>query len=278
MEEILKRTLITGANGMVGGYFDFGIKLDHAALDITDPVRVEKAFEKYSPKVVIHLAAATDVDRCEREPEYAYSVNAIGTWNVASAAKKIGAKVIYVSTVYVFDGKKKGPYVESDMPSAPNYYGRSKQFGEAITKGSLEDHLIVRAGWMIGGGPAKDKKFIAKIVQQLDKDEIKAVADMMGSVTYAKDLAAKIKELILKPSGAKIIHVFNDGFCSRYDIAAEIVKIMGSRARVVPVDSSYFNLDASRSHSDIMDSRFGGKMRPWREALKDYLTHEWTSR
>lgn len=274
---ILKNTLITGGGGMVGSYFDFGVKLGHAALDVTDPVQVEKVFKEQKPEVVIHLAAATDVDRCERDPQYAYLVNGVGTWNVATAAKKIGAKVVYVSTVYVFDGKKDGPYVESDVPSAPNYYGRSKHMGEVIIQGILNDYLIVRAGWMFGGGPQRDKKFIAKIVQQLGKDEIKAVTDMRGSLTYAKDLAAKIKELLGdKKNTAKIVHVFNEGFCSRCDVAKEIVKITKSPTKVTPVDSSYFNLDASRSHSDIMDSEFGGKMRPWQEALADYLTQEWT--
>src|SRR5258708_1772011 len=239
MEEILKKTLITGGNGMVGSYFDFGIKFDHATLDITDPIQVEKIFNEHKPKVVIHLAAATDVDRCEREPQYAYLVNGVGTWNVASAAKKIGAKVIYISTVYVFDGKKKGPYVEDDEPSAPNYYGRSKYFGEVIIQGLLNDYLIIRAGWMIGGGPDKDKKFIAKIIKQLGQSEIKAVTDMVGSITYGKDLAAKIKELILAPQTApKILHAFNEGFASRYDIAAEIGKTMGSKTTVTPVDSN----------------------------------------
>lgn len=272
----LKKTLITGGNGMVGSYFDFGTKLDRRALDVTDLDEVNKVFALHQPRVVVHLAAETDVDRCEHDPSYGYYVNSIGTWNVAMAAKKIGAKMIYVSTVYVFDGTKDGPYVETDEPSAPNYYGRSKHLGEVAVQGVLDDYLILRAGWMFGGGPAKDQKFVAKIIKQLGQPEIKAIQDNVGSLTYAKDLARKIKDLILAGTTGKVIHTFNEGLCSRYDVAVEIVKIAGRNTQVIPVDSSYFNLAASRSHSDKMASLNGGTLRPWREALADYLTTEWT--
>lgn len=278
--EILKQVLVTGGDGMVGSYFDFGTKLSRQELDVTDFKEVERIFEIHKPKVVIHLAAATDVDRCERDPQYAYLVNGTGTWNIAVAAKRIGAKVIYVSTVYVFDGRKNGPYAESDEPSPHNYYGVSKYIGEIIVESVLDDYLILRSGWMFGGGPTKDKKFVAKIMHQLGQGEIKAVDDITGSLTFAKDLVAKIKEyLLVSPKASdkkgKIIHVFNDGVCSRYDIAAEIAKISKSKTKVVPVRASYFELDASRSHSDKMISEHGGAMRPWKEALADYIHHEW---
>lgn len=272
----LKDVLITGASGTVGSYVDFGTKLDRRALDVTDLKEVERVFNAHKPKVIIHLAAETDVERCERDPEYAYLANGIGTWNVAMVAKKIGAKVVYVSTVYVFDGTKDGPYLETDEPSAPNYYGRSKHMGEVVVQGILRDYIIVRAGWMFGGGPAKDQKFVAKIIKQLGQPEIKAVNDNVGSLTYAKDLVAKIKELLSAGVSGKIVHASNEGFCSRYDVALEIVKGMKSNVNVAGVPSSYFNLDASLSHSDRMESVNGGTMRPWREAMADYLQTEWT--
>ena len=287
MIDLAKEVLVTGADGMVGSYCDFGIKFGHASLDVTNTQQVEEVFIKYRPKVVVHLAGATDVDRCEREPEYGYMVNGIGTWNVASAAKKIGARVVYVSTVYVFDGSKKGAYDENDRPSPPHYYGLSKYLGEVAVQSLLDDYVILRAGWMFGGGPVRDKKFIAKIVAQLDKSGIKAVNDTIGSLTFANDLVGKIKEIIAVPPlqksahtqlpGEKIIHVFNEGVCSRYDIAVEIVKVMKGSTRVTAVDSSYFNVDASRSRNDAMASLYGGMMRPWKAALADYLKTEWTT-
>jgi len=272
-----EKIIITGANGMVGSYVDFGVKLDRRALDVTDLKEVERVFAAQKPEIVIHLAAETDVERCEREPEYGYFVNSIGTWNVAITAKKFGAKMVYISTVYVFDGKKDGPYIETDEPFALNFYGRSKHLGEIAVREILKDHLIIRAGWMFGGGPTKDQKFVAKIIKQLGQPEIKAVNDNVGSLTFAKDLVAKIKELVAKNEWGNIVHAYNDGFCSRYDIALEIAKEAESHTKVLGVNSTYFNLDASLSHSDKMDSINGGAMRPWKEAIADYIKTEWTT-
>jgi dTDP-4-dehydrorhamnose reductase len=274
MEFDFSKTLITGATGMVGSYVDFGIKTDRRSMDVTDLKEVMAVTDRYKPNVIIHLAAETDVDRCERDPEHAYIANSIGAFNIAMAAKKIGAKVVYVSTVYVFDGSKKTPYLEDDKPSPNNYYGMSKYLGELAIKGTVNDYLIVRAGWMFGGGPSKDQKFVAKIIKQLDSGEIKAVNDNLGSLTYAKDLINKIRELVSSHK-IGIVHVSNSDFCSRYDIALEIKKATGSLAKISPVNSSYFNLDASRSKSDIMESSRGGEMRGWREALGDYIKTEW---
>ncbi len=270
----LSNVLITGVDGMVGSYVDFGIKTNHHSLDITNLSETMAVIGKYKPEVIIHLAAETDVDRCEREPERAYMVNSTGTLNVANAAKKIGAKVVYVSTVYVFDGSKHGAYLESDLPCPSNHYGRSKYFGELIIKGILDDYLIARAGWVFGGGPEKDRKFVAKIIKQLQQDEVKVVDDKLGSLTYAKDLVDKIKTMIVEGKSG-LVHVANAGFCSRYDVAIEIKKIMNSHSILTPVDSSYFNLDASRSDSDIMESLTGGIVRPWQEALSAYIATEW---
>lgn len=271
----LDKILVTGADGMVGSYVDFGIKTNHRSMDITDLKETISVMEKYKPEAILHLAAETDVDRCERDPEFAYMVNGVGTFNIATAAKRVGAKVIYISTVYVFDGSKNKPYIEDDEPSPTNHYGQSKYLGEIIVKGILKDYLIVRAGWMFGGGPQGDQKFVAKIIKQLNQPEIKAVNDKFGSLTYAKDLIAKIKGFISEDKTG-LVHVANSGFCSRYDIALEIKKATKSAAKITPVDSSYFNLDAPRSSSDTMESSNGGIMRPWQEALDDYIATEWT--
>lgn len=275
MENIFSKTLVTGGSGMVGSYVDFGIKTDHRSLDITDPKEVLAVCKKYMPKVILHLAAETDVDRCERDQQHAYAVNTIGTYYVAAAAKEIEAKLVYISTAGIFDGTKNAPYVEEDEPNPHNYYGRSKYLGELIVRGMLSDYLIVRAGWMFGGGPKKDQKFIAKMVEQLNKPEIRAVNDKVGSPTYAKDLVAGIYEL-LKENKTGIYHMGNRGSASRYEVAKLIAEVLRPSVSVLSVDSSYFKLDASRGGYEGMESK-ADIMRPWQDALREYLKSEWQS-
>lgn len=276
MEKDFSKTLVTGSTGMVGSYVDFGIRTDRRSLDITDLKEAVSVCKKYRPDVIIHLAAETDVDRCERDPEQAYLVNTIGTYNMAVAAKEVGAKLVYVSTAAVFDGMKSDPYTEADAPNPQNYYARSKYLGELAVKGVMGDNYIVaRAGWMFGGGPDKDLKFVAKIIPQFKNEEIKAVNDKFGSPTYGKDLVAGIKKLI-NNGECGVFHMSNKGMCSRYDVAQFIADVIHSKTKVTSVDSSYFNLDAARGNSEGMSSRFDG-MRSWQDALREYLDVEWSS-
>jgi len=271
--ESLQKILITGAGGMVGSYVDFGIKTDIDTLDVSDLNAVKKAFKKYKPEIILHLAADTDVDRCEREPERTYKINTIGTYNIAVMARHFNTEMVYISTAGVFDGRKKEPYTEEDIPNPQNVHWRTKFLGEIIIKDIMPRFLIVRAGWMFGGGPQKDKKFVAKIIRQLNLPEIKAVSDIIGSPTFAKDLIEGIK-ILLKEKKVGLYHLPNKGIASRYDIACEIVKIVGASTKVIPVSSSYFNLDAPRVASEAMCSKID-IMRPWQEALKEYLLTEW---
>ena len=275
-DDILAETLVTGAGGMVGSYIDFGIKLDHAMLDITDVKSVEQAFKKYKPKAVVHLAALTDVDLCEKDPARAYQVNSVGAYHVALAARNVGASMVYVSTAGVFDGTKRSPYSEHDLPNPQNYYGHSKYLGELAVANTLENHVIVRVCWMMGGGPAQDKKFVAKIMRQLNDpavSEIKAVTDQIGSPTFGKDLVGAIKQL-LATKHRGIVHSANTGSASRYDVARSMVEILNKKTKVTGVPSSYFNLPAVRPQNEVLVSSLD-LMRPWEEALRAYLTSEW---
>jgi len=267
-----QKILITGADGMVGSYIDFGIKTGIDTLNITDENAVKEAFEKYQPEVVIHMAAETDVDKCEKDPTHAYKVNTIGTYNIAAYAKKFNAKMVYISTSAVFDGKKNTPYYEDDLPNPQSVYARTKYLGEIIVKDIVPNNMIVRAGWMFGGGPEKDKKFVSIIAKKLDQQEIKAVNDTMGGLTFAKDLVSAIKTL-LKENKTGIYHLSNKGLCSRYDIACEIAKLLNPSIRVIPVSSDYFPSKAPRSNETIASHT--STMRPWQEALKEYLLTEW---
>lgn len=279
MEYDFSKVLITGAGGMVGSYVDFGIQADRHFLDITDLKEVMDACAKYSPSAILHLAAETDVDRCERDPEYAYKVNGIGTYNLALAAKQIGAKLVYISTAGVFDGEKAGPYSESDEPNPQNYYGHSKFLGELAIQGILKDYLILRVCWMMGGGPEKDQKFAAKIIRQLLNQEVKkimAVKDQIGSPTFAKDLIRAAK-ILISENKRGIFHLGNHGVASRYEVAKFIMDFFGSKKSLEQVESSFFGLDAKRTKNEGLASRVD-LMRPWDEALKDYLNSEWTKK
>jgi dTDP-4-dehydrorhamnose reductase len=268
--------LITGADGMVGSYVDFGIKTNHRSLDITDLKETMAVVEKYKPEAILNLAAETDVDRCERDPEYAYAVNSIGAYHVAYVAKRFGIKLIHVSTAGVFDGKKDSPYNEDDVPNPQNYYGHSKFLGELAIRGMLEDYTIVRACWMMGGGPKKDQKFIAKIIAQLIKPEIKeinAVNDQVGAPTFGKDLVAAIKKLVEKDARG-IYHLANTGVVSRFDVAKKIAELVRPDVKVNPVPSSFFDLDARRTANEALASKVA-LMRPWDQAIEDYIKSEW---
>lgn len=278
-DKILKEVLITGANGMVGSYIDFGTKLDRRALDVVDLNNVLDICKKYKPKIIIHLAAETDVGFCERDPQHAYTVNTIGTYNMVVAAKEIGAKFIYISTSAVFDGSKGKPYVETDEPNPQSYYGRSKFLGEIIVKNVLDNYIIGRVCWMFGGGPSKDQKFVAKIIGQTIESEIKVIRDKYGSPTYAKDLINALKKMIINNKKG-VFHMSNIGTPSRFDVAKEIVKITNSETKVTEVDQKFFNSINSENMPNNDDESMLSKvniMRPWRQALKEYIEKEWKS-
>ena len=267
------RTLITGANGMVGSYIDFGVKTDRKTLDVTKLEEVRAAVKLHRPNVIVHLAALTDLDYCEKNPTEAYLVNSVGTYNVALAAREVGAKLVYISTAGIFDGQKKGFYRESDPGNPQNHYGHSKYLGESAVQNLLKDYIIARVCWMFGGGQAKDKKFVAKIIAQFDKPEIKALDDSWGSPTYGKDLVGALKKLIAK-NARGTFHLAGQGRGSRYDVAKLIVKTLRPDITVTPVSSDYFKLPATRVANESLRSKVK-LMRPWGEALVEYLETEW---
>lgn len=276
-DKILDNIIITGSNGMVGSYVDFGIKTDKRMLDVTDLEETTKILNKYKPMAVIHLAAETDVDRCERDPAYAYTVNAIGAYNVAVASHNIGAKMIYVSTSAVFDGLSNVPYNENDKPNPQYFYGRSKYIGEALIKDISDNYIIARVCGVFGGGLKRDQKFVSKIVNQIkqsDCKEIKVVDNAFVSPTFGKDLIGHLKHLIKKDEKG-IFHLSNKGVCTRFDMAVKIAETLKSDVKITPVDSSYFNLSAKRGYNESMKSLKFDLARDWQEALEEYLREEW---
>jgi dTDP-4-dehydrorhamnose reductase len=280
------KVLVTGAKGMLGTdlcreWRTRGYEIsatDIQEMDVREPAQVQKTFADVKPELVLHLAALTDVDGCEREPEQAYRTNSIGAQNVALACQKTNVPLVYISTLSVFDGTKCEPYTEFDTPNPQSWYSRAKYEGEKIIERLLQHYYIVRAGWMFGGG-SEDKKFVAKIIDLArSHSELKIVNDKFGSPTYTCDLARALIRLT-QTSWFGVYHSFNTGApCSRYEFALKILEYAGiTTCRLVPVSSSEFPLPASRPrmeaghnlHAELMGLEL---MRPWQVALREYIS------
>lgn len=277
MNHILAQTLITGSDGMVGSYVDFGIKTNRQSLDVTNRKQALDVVKQYRPKAILHLAAATDMERCEKDPNYA-DINIGGTRNMVLAAKEVGAKLVYISTNAVFDGLKAGSYLEGDKPNSQNSYGKSKYLGELAVCDLFDNYLIIRSSWIFGGGPQKDKKFVGKIIRQLKNPEIreiKAISDKRGTPTFAKDFVDAIKEFLIQDRGG-ILHVANTGPCSRYDMVIEIAKFLKSKTNIIPVSYDYFGSSANQLINESLSSMFY-ETRFWQDALGEYLRTEWAN-
>jgi dTDP-4-dehydrorhamnose reductase len=282
------KVLVTGANGQLGtdlcrALHDFDvIPLTHAEIELTDINSVKTTFQKHSPDVVINTAAYVRVDDAETEREKAFSINALGALNVAAAAQQIQARLVHVSTDYVFGGeadRRTLPYIEFDLPFPPNAYGKSKLAGERFVQGLGNKYLIIRTSGLFGaaGSSGKGGNFVETILRLAgERDELKVVDDQVFSPTYTKDLAGKIVQLVRKEHYG-IFHITNEGACSWYEFAREILKLAGSKTPVIPITSDQYPQKARRPHYSVLDNyqlRLLGMddIRSWPEALADYLT------
>jgi dTDP-4-dehydrorhamnose reductase len=287
------KILLTGAAGMLAaevgpelkrqGFEVYGFDLnerlpDIQKLDITDFNQVLQAAQAVKPDYVFHLAAETDVDRSEREPDHAFKVNTVGTENIALVCQRLKIKMLYISTAGVFFGDKSEPYNEFDIPNPANVYGVSKLQGEIVVQRLLNEYFIVRAGWMVGGWEI-DKKFVYKIVQQIreGKTELRVVSDKFGSPTFTKDFAKNLVALV-KTGRFGLYHMTNQGSGSRYDIALKIVEFIGLKGKVnvLPINSAQFPLSAPRVRSEMMRNYkldlIGLNLMPhWEKSLEEYI-------
>ena len=285
------KALVTGANGMLGdalcpllekqGYLLYRtdiITSDNIfKLDITNVSDIKGAIDKFIPDIVFHLAAETDVDKCELNKVHAYRTNAEGARNIAIVCKELNIPMVYISTAAVFDGKNVEGYTEEDVPgNCINIYGKSKLEGELAVRSLLKNYYIIRASWMIGGFN-KDKKFVWKIVQLLKaKKEIPVVTDKIGSPTFTRDFAKGMVNIVSKARPG-IYHCVNKGKCTRFDIAKKIAEYLGKKDVVLrPVTSDVFPLPAPRPKSEVLINYNLSQMgmddsRTWEEALKEYI-------
>jgi dTDP-4-dehydrorhamnose reductase len=279
-----RKVLATGAGGMVGAYLPAEVvRTDLPELDVADADAVDAAIEEHRPDVVYHLAAETNVDRCEQEPDRAYLINALGTQNVALACRRHDVELVYVSSAQVFDGEKHDPYNEYDDVGPVTVYGRSKLVGEEFVRRLVPRHFVVRAGWMIGGGPTGEKKFIAKMLEHAERQgKIVAVDDKYGSPTRAADLVRAVEALV-ETGRYGTVHLVNPGVITRLDMALLVRDVLDLPYEVEAVASSRFPLPAPRGRSEAMDTlvlRLLGMqelMPAWREAMTAYLRSEWVA-
>jgi len=270
-----EQVLSTGAGGMIGSYVDFGMRPLRAECDIIDEESVARVVAHYKPRAIIHLAGATDMARCEQEPAYAYELNVRGTYNVARAARTLGAVMVYASTSRVFKGDKPKPYTETDVPEPETHYGRTKHIGEIIVASLVPQYIIARTSWVFGGGPERDTKFYGTVLKQLKsgQSEIVGLQDVHGSPTYGKDYITAIKELLAKGK-CGTFHVANRGEATRYDLVSAMATHMKSNAQVRAVDRNFFPSGESLPTNESIVSK-QVTLRPWQEALADYITNEW---
>lgn len=270
------KVLVTGANGMLGrdlcpileNIGCFVIATDYDTLDITDKNAVDKTIKNVHPDLIIHCAAYTNVDKAEEDIECAEKLNVAGVENIARAAREIDATIVYISTDYVFDGTKDSPYLPSDEPNPKSVYGLTKYKGELAIKKYCKKYYIARTAWLYG---TNGKNFVETMLSFVNKPEIKVVDDQIGCPTWTVDLVNGILKLLDKPYG--IYHLCGAGKVSWYGFAKEIFKQACLNVNLKPCTTEEFPRPAKRPASSVMenDTSVGSLLRPWQEALSDYI-------
>jgi dTDP-4-dehydrorhamnose reductase len=278
------KMLVIGAKGMLGRDLVDVLRSsrhlevlgwDIDEIDIRNRDETIARIERLGPEIVINLAAYTDVDGCESDEERAFAVNAEGAKHVALGASRCRAKVIYLSTDYVFDGKKGRPYQEEDPPRPINVYGRSKWRGEQYVQELVEKWLIIRTQWLYG---RHGRNFVYAVLRQAREGKgLSVVDDQFGSPTYTLDLAKAISLLMEREAGG-LFHAVNSGHCSWYDFGQAILELSETKGvEIAPITSRELKRPAPRPSYSVLDTQklkgaTGMTLRPWLEALKDFLS------
>jgi dTDP-4-dehydrorhamnose reductase len=251
----------------------------HHVADVRDYAQMAKSVADFDPQLIINLAALTDLEYCERNPDNAWATNALGAENLALIAGKHDVPHVYISTAGIVDGAQ-DVYNDFDMPNPLSIYAKAKYHGELFVQRYLARHFVFRAGWMMGGGPEKDKKFINKIFQQIKagQKELFVVDDKLGTPTYTVSFARGIYKVV----ESELYGLYNQvcgGDCSRYDVAVEFVRLRGlaDHVKVTKVSSEHFKSEyfAPRPPSEKLvnfklDARGINFMPEWHDALAQY--------
>ena len=275
------KVLVTGVKGQLGydvvnelvkrGVEAVGVDIDE--MDITDAVSVEKVIKQASPDAVIHCAAYTAVDAAEDNVELCRKVNADGTANIAKVCKELDIKMMYISTDYVFDGQGERPWEPDDERHPLNVYGQTKYEGEVAVTDALDKYFIVRIAWVFG---VNGKNFIKAILNKAKTvDTLTVVNDQYGSPTYTFDLARLLVDMIQSDKYG-FYHATNEGICTWYEFACEIIRQAGLSTKVLPVSADRYPAKAKRpansrmSKEKLTENGFV-KLPAWQDAVKRYL-------
>ena len=272
--------LVTGAGGLLGSDLVRAwqdrpvVGCAHAALDITDPEACLRVLKEHRPAVVVNCAAHASLDYCETHRDEAMRVNAKGPRRVAEACVAVGAKLVHISTDYVFDGTKPKPYTETNKPAPLSVYSESKVAGECAVLKLSKDFLVVRVAWVFG---FSDKSFVRTVLRRAARmPEVSVIGDQLGSPTYSLDVAGAIVRL-LEADASGIVHFTNEGICSRYDMTCHVFERLGLGAgRVRQIVSRELPWVAPRpAKLELSKARYckltGSQVRTWHEALDEYL-------
>ncbi len=290
----MKKIYVAGCGGMLGEAFyhqfrdDYGIKCSDidvnddwlSYLDFRDLTAYRKDVMDYKPDYLFHLGAYTDLEYCELHADDTYRTNTLSVENAVYIANQLDIPLLYISTAGIFDGEKE-LYDDWDPPNPLGHYARSKYAGELYVREQARRHLICRAGWMMGGGPRKDKKFIQKIMEQLraGKRDLNIVTDKLGTPTYTYDFANNVNSLL----EAELWGLYNmvcSGVTSRLEVAHELVAILGleEKVRINEVSSDFFKKEyfaerpeCERLVNKKLQLRGLNTMRDWKITLKEYL-------
>ena len=276
---------ITGSRGMLGTDLMRLFQQEHEVLgldlhncNILDAAQLHDVVAPFCPNVIIHAAAYTNVDNAESDRDAAFALNEIGTKNMADVAKACQAKLVYISTDYVFDGTKGTPYAEEDAPSPLGVYGWSKWRGEeqirAVFDGNASSFLIVRIAWLYGKHGKNFVETILNLAQQ--QDTLRVVNDQFGSPTYTQDVARALQALI-RCDASGVVHATNSGQCTWHEFAETILNFAGKTGvTVLPISSAELNRPAPRpAYSVLRLDKFtqltGQPLRHWKDGLQAYF-------
>jgi dTDP-4-dehydrorhamnose reductase len=281
------KILITGAKGQLGKKIISVFKGKHELIltgtdnmDVTDISIVKKIIKDNKPDYIIHAAAYTQVDKAEEDVENCRKINSLGTKNVATAAKECAAKIIYISTDFVFDGRKNAPYLETDETNPLSVYGATKLEGEKFIQEICDKYFIIRVSWLFGELPegGLGTNFVEAMLKLAgEKELLNVVNDQVGSPTYTGDLVDVISKIIEMNPQYGIYHFSGTGECSWYDFAREIFAQTGTKINLLPIASEQYPQKVKRPPYSYLDKAkiekaLKIKARPWQEMLAGYLS------
>lgn len=275
------KVLVTGVKGQLGydvvkrlnqlGIVNIGVDIDD--FDITDKQQTEEYILNYKPDIVVHCAAYTAVDKAEEDKDKCYAINVDGTKNIAEACKKIDAKMVYISTDYVFDGKGEEPHHEDKLTNPVNYYGYSKEQGEQVVKKILDKYFIIRTSWVYGQNGNNFVKTMLKLAES--RNELNVINDQIGAPTYTPDLAVLICDMI-QTTNYGIYHGVNEGYCSWFYFAVAILEKANIDIKINAIPTSEYPTKAkrplnSRLSKGRLDENGFARLPDWKDALDRYF-------